>query len=133
MSIASPIRVTELDHVVIRCRDQERMLAFYTEVLGLVVERRLEGIGLVQLRAGRSMVDLVPGTPSGFDGANMDHVCLLIEPVAVDALLRFLSERGVETVGEPAIRYGATGYGPSIYVRDPEGNVVELKAPDDAV
>ena len=133
MSVASPIRVIELDHVVIRCRDQGRMLAFYTDVLGLAVERRLEAIGLVQLRAGRSMIDLVPGAPSGFDGANMDHVCLVIEPVAIDRVLHFLSERGVETVGEPAIRYGATGYGTSVYVRDPEGNIVELKAQNDAV
>jgi catechol 2,3-dioxygenase-like lactoylglutathione lyase family enzyme len=130
--MASPITVTELDHVVLRCRDQERMIRFYTDVLGLVEERRLEAIGLVQLRAGRSLVDLVPGAPAGYEGANVDHVCLLLAPVTMDAVAGYLAERGVETVGEPMVRYGATGYGPSIYLRDPEGNVVELKLPGDA-
>ena len=128
MSDASPIAVVELDHVVLRCRDQERMLDFYTRVLGLVEERRLEALGLVQLRAGRSMIDLVPGAPAGFEGANVDHVCLVIAPVEMGAVVRFLSERGVETIGEPSVRYGATGYGLSVYLRDPEGNVIELKA-----
>ena len=123
----TPIIVTEIDHVVLRCRDLERMLAFYTGMLGLVEERRIEALGLVQLRAGRSMVDLVPGTPAGFEGANVDHVCLGIAPLAMDAIVRFLAAQGVETIGEPAIRYGATGHGPSLYLRDPEGNVVELK------
>jgi catechol 2,3-dioxygenase-like lactoylglutathione lyase family enzyme len=130
--VASPIRVTGLDHVVLRCRDQSRMLRFYTEVLGLVEERRIEAIGLVQLRAGRSLVDLVPGSPAGFEGANVDHVCLAIEPVAMEDVLHELAARSVETIGEPSVRYGATGNGPSLYIRDPEGNVVELKVPGDA-
>ena len=131
--MASPIRVTELDHVVVRCRDQARMLAFYTDVLGLTVERRLEALGLIQLRAGRSMVDLVPGQPGTYEQANVDHVCLMMAPVALDEVARYLAGRGVETIGEPMVRYGATGNGPSIYLRDPEGNVVELKVPGDAV
>lgn len=131
--MASPIAVTELDHVVVRCRDQARMLAFYVDVLGLTEERRLEALGLIQLRAGRSMIDLVPGEPGSFEHANVDHVCLMIAPTALDAVARWLGERGIETIGEPTVRYGATGYGPSIYLRDPEGNVVELKVPGDAV
>ena len=127
--MASPITVTELDHVVLRCRDQARMLAFYTDVLGLVEERRLEALGLIQLRAGRSMIDLVPGTPAGFDGANVDHLCLMIAPTDLDAVVGALGALGVETIGEPMVRYGATGYGRSVYLRDPEGNVVELKGP----
>jgi catechol-2,3-dioxygenase len=130
--MASPITVTELDHVVLRCRDQPRMIRFYSEVLGLAEERRIEAIGLVQLRAGRSLVDLVPGEPAGYEGANVDHVCLLLAPVAMDDVVRHLAERGVETIGEPMVRYGATGYGLSLYLRDPEGNVVELKLPSDA-
>jgi catechol 2,3-dioxygenase-like lactoylglutathione lyase family enzyme len=130
--VASSIRVTGLDHVVLRCRDQSRMLRFYTDVLGLVEERRLEAIGLIQLRAGRSLVDLVPGAPAGYEGANVDHVCLAIEPVAMDDVVRELAARDVETIGEQMIRYGATGNGPSLYLRDPEGNVVELKVPGDA-
>ena len=130
MSVASsktPVCVREIDHVVLRCHDQAQMLAFYTEVLGLVEERRIDDIGLVQLRAGRGMIDLVPGAPSGFDGANMDHVCLVIAPGTLGDVVRFLADRGVEVVGEPMERYGAGGYGLSIYVRDPEGNIVELK------
>jgi len=130
--VASSIRVTGLDHVVLRCRDQARMLAFYTGVLGLVEERRIEALGLVQLRAGRSLVDLVPGMPAGFEGANVDHVCLEIAAVAMDDVVRELHARSVETIGDPTVRYGATGNGPSLYLRDPEGNVVELKVPGDA-
>src|SRR5882724_6400437 len=132
-AMASPITVTELDHVVLRCRDQPRMLRFYTEVLGLPEERRLEALGLIQLRAGRSMVDLVPGEPGGYESANVDHVCLMIAPTDMDTLTHYLAERGVETIGEPTVRYGATGYGRSLYLRDPEGNVIELKVPGDAV
>jgi catechol 2,3-dioxygenase-like lactoylglutathione lyase family enzyme len=129
--MASPIAVTGLDHVVLRCRDPERTQRFYTDVLGLAEERRIEAIGLVQLRAGRSLVDLVPGAPSGFEGANVDHVCLSIAPASMEAVAAYLAERGVETIGEPSVRYGASGYGPSLYLRDPEGNVVELKLPGD--
>lgn len=130
--VPSPIAVTELDHVVLRCRDQTRMLDFYTRVLGLTEERRIEAIGLIQLRAGRSLIDLVPGAPGPYEAANVDHICLMIAPAAIEAVVAHLHECGVETVGEPMTRYGATGYGPSIYIRDPEGNVVELKLPGDA-
>jgi glyoxylase I family protein len=130
--VPSPIVVTELDHVVLRCHDQARMLDFYTGVLGLAEERRIEAIGLIQLRAGRSLIDLVPGAPAPYEAANVDHFCLMIAPAAVDVVVGYLHERGVETVGDPMTRYGATGYGPSIYIRDPEGNVVELKLPGDA-
>jgi len=129
--MSNPITVAELDHVVLRCRDQEQMLDFYTRVLGLTEERRLEAIGLIQLRAGRSLIDLVPGTPAGLEGANVDHFCLAIAPIQMDEVVRYLHERGVETVGDPTIRYGASGYGLSVYLRDPEGNVVELKVPGD--
>lgn len=127
-----PFRVEDVDHVVFRCRDQGRMLAFYTDVLGLPEERRLEAIGLIQLRAGRSLVDLIPdGSEAARDAPNVDHVCLAISASAMDAVLAHLHEHDVELIGEPMVRYGATGYGLSIYVRDPEGNVVELKLPSD--
>ena len=72
-----PFRVAELDHVVVRCRDQARSLEFYTRLLGLAEERRLEAIGLIQLRAGASLVDLVPADPPPTDtGRNVDHYCL---------------------------------------------------------
>ncbi len=108
------------------------MLRFYTDVLGLVEERRLDAIGLVQLRAGRSLVDFVPGTPAGHEGANVDHVCLAIAAVAMEDVVRELAAAGIDIIGEPAVRYGATGNGLSVYLRDPEHNVVELKVTGDA-
>jgi glyoxylase I family protein len=128
-----PLRVEELDHVVIRCRDQARSLDFYTRILGLTEERRLEAIGLVQLRAGRSMVDLVPADPPpAFETRNVDHVCLGVAAADMTALAAWLAAEGVIVLGEPTLRYGARGMGLSLYVQDPDGNVVELKqlAPD---
>lgn len=129
--MALPYVVEEIDHVVVRCQDQARMLDFYVRVLGLVEERRLEAIGLIQLRGGRSLVDLVPdGSSEPRQGANMDHFCLAIDAPDMDAVAAYLTGLGVETIGDPMVRYGARGYGLSIYCRDPEGNVVELKCSD---
>ena len=123
-----PLRVAELDHVVLKCRDQARMVDFYTRILGLREERRIEAMGLIQLRAGASMVDLVPATtPRVESGVNVDHFCLGIEAADMQAAAHYLRDNGVEVAGEPAARYGARGMGVSIYIRDPEGNVVELK------
>ena len=123
-----PFSVEELDHVVVRCRDQARSVDFYSRVLGLVEERRIEAIGLVQLRAGRSMVDLVPADPPPSDaGRNVDHFCLGIDAADMEALGRYLRAQGVEVLGEPAMRYGARGMGPSVYILDPDCNILELK------
>ncbi|HEX7124433.1 MAG TPA: VOC family protein [Thermodesulfobacteriota bacterium] len=131
------IRIREIDHLVLRVRDLDRMLAFYRDILGCTVERRQDEIGLVQLRAGRSLIDLVPvdgvlgrrgGAPPGREGRNLDHLCLKVEPFDAEAIRTYLAARGV-AAGEVASRYGAEGEGPSIYVADPEGNTVELKGP----
>jgi glyoxylase I family protein len=131
------IRLREIDHVVLRVLDLERMLRFYVEVLGCTPERRDDSIGLVQLRAGRSLVDFVPvdgvlgragGAAPGREGRNLDHVCFRVEPFDAAAIRRTLEAAGVEG-GPIEQRYGAEGSGPSIYLRDPEGNVVELKGP----
>ena len=124
----APLKIRELDHVVLRCRDQARMLDFYTRVLGLAEERRIDEIGLIQLRAGASMVDLVPAAePRAERGRNVDHICLGVEIADLGDAVTYLRAQAVEIAGEPAMRYGARGMGLSIYVRDPEGNVVELK------
>jgi glyoxylase I family protein len=129
------IRIREIDHVVLRVSDLERMTAFYCGVLGCEVERRQDEIGLVQLRAGRSLIDLVPvdgklgragGAAPGREGRNMDHVCLRVEPFDGEEVRSHLAAHGIDA-GEIASRYGAEGEGPSVYVSDPEGNVVELK------
>ena len=123
-----PLKVAEIDHVVLRCRDQDRTLDFYTRVLGLAEERRIAQIGLIQLRAGRSMIDLVPAAGPRVETAlNVDHVCLGVEAQDLNDVVRYLRAQSVEVIGEPAMRYGAHGQGLSIYLRDPEGNVVELK------
>jgi glyoxylase I family protein len=122
-----PFKIAELDHVVLRCRDQARALEFYTGVLGLSIERRLEQIGLIQLRAGQSMLDLVPVPDRAAQDANVDHFCLGIEAADMTEVARVLREQGIEVIGDPIQRYGARGMGLSVYIRDPEGNVVELK------
>jgi catechol 2,3-dioxygenase-like lactoylglutathione lyase family enzyme len=129
-----------IDHVVLRVADLERALAFYCGVLGCREERRLEAIGLVQLRAGAALIDLVPvegelgrmgGAPPGEEGRNLDHLALRIADFDEAALRAHLSAHGVAP-GEVATRYGAQGQGPSMYIRDPDGNTVELKGPPEA-
>ena len=124
----SPLRVKGLDHIVLRVSDMDRAIAFYETVLGLHVERRLSEIGLVQLRAGSAMIDLVPQKEGEADGRNMDHYAVQIESMDVEALSAHLRQHGVDP-GEVRRRYGAEGYGSSIYITDPDGNTVELKGP----
>ena len=131
-----PVTVTGLDHVVLRVADMDRAIAFYGKVLGCPIERRLESIGLVQLRAGTSMIDLVPCGPDekpgmSNDGRNMDHYAVRVAQMDVAALTAHLEANGV-AVGPVQRRYGAEGYGSSIYLTDPDGNTVELKGPPEA-
>ncbi len=134
------IRIREIDHLVLRVVDLDRMLRFYCEAIGCTIERRQDSIGLIQLRAGRSLIDLVPvdgklgsagGAAPGKEGRNLDHFCLRVDPFDASSIRRHLEARGVE-VGPVAQRFGAEGEGPSLYVTDPEGNVVELKGPPNA-
>jgi glyoxylase I family protein len=131
------LKLQGIDHLVLRVVDLDAMTRFYVEVLGCAVERRQDEIGLVQLRAGRSLIDLVPvdgklgrmgGAAPGAEGRNLDHFCLRVEPFDGDAIRAHLAAHGVEG-GKTESRYGAEGEGPSIYLSDPEGNVVELKGP----
>lgn len=131
------IQIREIDHIVLRVIELEPMLHFYGTVLGCPVERRQDAIGLVQLRAGASMIDLVPvsgklggmgGAAPGAEGRNLDHFCLRVEPFEEAAIRAHLAAHGV-AAGALASRYGAEGEGPSVYLTDPEGNVVELKGP----
>ena len=126
--MAAALKIREIDHVVLRCRDQARMLDFYTRIIGLAEERRIEQIGLIQLRAGASMIDLVPAPAPRVESAlNVDHFCLGVEIADLGEAVRYLRALAVEVIDEPVMRYGARGMGLSIYLRDPEGNVVELK------
>ena len=128
-----PIKTAGLDHVVLRCTTLDRTLEFYQSVLGCTLERVVEEIGLYQLRAGSSLIDLVPiGSelggkyPSDPDKPNMDHFCLKLEDEDWPRIQSHLRANRVECK-EPVRRYGADGFGLSLYIEDPEGNVVELK------
>jgi len=131
------IRIAEIDHVVLRVIDIDAMQRFYCDVLGCCEERRQDEIGLVQLRAGSSLIDLVPvdgklgrhgGAAPGSEGHNMDHLCLRVEDYDEAAILAHLKAHGAR-IGELGSRYGAHGEGPSIYLYDPQGNMIELKGP----
>ncbi len=131
----SGIPIRGLDHVVLRVADVERALAFYCEVLGCSEERRIDALGLIQLRAGDHLIDLVDvnaplgqagGAAAGEQARNVDHFALQVQPFDEAAIRAHLEAHGVEP-GEVGERYGAQGMGPSMYIRDPDGNTVELK------
>ncbi|HEB89552.1 MAG TPA: VOC family protein [Deltaproteobacteria bacterium] len=132
------IHIEAIDHVVLRVSDPEETIRFYRDVLGCPVERTLPPeIGLIQLRAGNALIDLVPidgaigrsgGAAPGSEGRNMDHFCVRLKTFDEAQVRAHLASFGISA--PPAeIRYGAEGNGPSIYIRDPSGNTVELKGP----
>jgi glyoxylase I family protein len=131
------IAIREIDHIVLRVVELDAMIRFYCDVLGCRIERRQDEIGLVQLRAGAALVDLVPvdgklgkmgGAAPGREGRNLDHVCFRVEPFDERAIRAHLAAHGIEA-GPAEPRYGAEGEGPSIYLHDPENNTIELKGP----
>ena len=133
----NPISIRTLDHVVLRVANLDRALEFYCNAIGCTVERRVDKIGLVQLRAGTSLIDLVPvdselGRKLGHGpqdhGRNLDHFALELEDFDVAAIREYLAGYGID-IGDVADRYGAQGTGPSIYLQDPDGNTLELKGP----
>ena len=129
--------ILDIDHVVIRARDLESLVAFYRDALGCEIERRVDRLGLVHLRAGAALIDLIAvdgelgrrgGDAPPVDRHNMDHLCLRIEPFDAEALRKHFDALGVALDG-PHDNYGAQGEGPSFYLDDPEGNTIELKGP----
>jgi catechol 2,3-dioxygenase-like lactoylglutathione lyase family enzyme len=123
------VKIVGLDHVVVRCADVERSLEFYCDTLGLEPER------VDDWRRGEVLFPSVRITPTtiidlfGFaerDGINVDHICVVIEPVDLDELAKHFpdAQRGDGL-------YGAQGYASSLYVRDPDGNTVELRSYED--
>lgn len=132
-----PFQLEQIDHVVLRAVDMQAMLRFYCEVLGCTEERRQDRIGLVQLRAGASLIDLVSvdgslgqlgGEAPHAQGHNMDQLCLRVNGYDEAAIVAHLQAHGAR-MGSIGSRYGAQGEGPSIYCFDPQGNMVELKGP----
>jgi glyoxylase I family protein len=130
------IKIAGLDHIVLRTSRMEEMLHFYGSVLGCEIERELSSeIGLVQLRAGNALIDLVAvdstlgrigGGPPTASNNNMDHFCLQINPQPEKEISDYLTSHGIK-MGTFERRYGAQGFGNSAYLRDPEGNTVELR------
>ncbi len=134
-------RILGIDHIVLRVVDADAMERFYCAALGCTVVRREEKVGLIQLRAGAALIDLVPvdgelgregGAAPGEEGRNLDHFCLRVEPFDGDALRGHLAGFGVEA-GPVTSRVGAEGRGNSLYFDDPEGNRIEFKGPADGV
>lgn len=132
--------IQHIDHLVLRVKSLETVRRFYQDILGCKLERENTSLGLYQMRAGSSLIDLVPvdqeigrtgGSAPGSEGHNLHHFCLRVDPFNADNILRFLQERniGASPVEQ---RYGAEGMGPSLYISDPENNMIELKGPPDA-
>ncbi|WP_243351972.1 VOC family protein [Stenotrophomonas acidaminiphila] len=136
-AMAMPFSVQRIDHVVFRVHELPRSIAFYRSVLGCEVVRWREPLGLVHLRAGASMIDLVSvdgplgargGAAAGEGARNVDHLCLRIEPFDAAAITAHLRRHGlVPSAAE--LNFGAEGDGLSLYFADPDGNVIELKGP----
>jgi catechol 2,3-dioxygenase-like lactoylglutathione lyase family enzyme len=132
-----PFKLRQIDHVVLRVRDLEVSLHFYCDILGCTLDKVQEKIGLWQVRAGSSLIDLVPldgmlgkrgGAAPSEDARNLDHFALQIIPFDEEMIRAHLSAHNVEVI-EAGQRYGAEGTGPSVYIVDPDGNTVELKGP----
>jgi glyoxylase I family protein len=133
-----PFHVERIDHVVFRVRSLDTSIAFYASTLGCEVVRVRTDLGLVHLRAGVSMIDLVSidgplgstgGAPPQAQGRNVDHLCLRIEPFDEAGLTDHLRACGATPRGPATVNFGAEGQGPSLYFTDPDGNVIELKGP----
>lgn len=130
-------QLLQIDHIVLRCSSLPPMLAFYQQLLGCTLERSLPELGLYQLRAGKQLIDLISvkgklgeegGAAPGTEGHNLAHFCLRIEPYDAAALTTFFTSHNIQ-VSPSEQRYGADGFGPSLYIRDPMGNTIELKGP----
>ncbi|MBN9557582.1 MAG: VOC family protein [Alphaproteobacteria bacterium] len=134
---AVPFQLRKLDHIVLRIHDLKASLHFYCDVLGCTMDKEQSQIGLYQVRAGESLIDLVPlsGPLGRMGGAgpererrNVDHFAIQIAPFDEAAIRTYLKGADVAIV-ESGQRYGAEGTGPSLYIHDPDGNTVELKGP----
>ncbi len=129
-------RILGIDHVVMRARDLELLVGFYRDVVGCSVDKRIDRLGLVHLRAGSALIDLISvdgelGRQGGeaapaHERHNLDHLCLRVEPFDIEAITAWLARNGVVASG-PKDNYGAEGDGWSVYFDDPEGNTIEFK------
>ena len=130
------VKIREMDHIVLRVRDVENSLHFYTEVLGLKPER-VEQFKAAEVRFPSvrlnddTIIDLFPSPdmePIGRNASrNQDHFCMVIDPTDLDKLKREFQAMGIDIQAGPGSRWGAHGNGTSLYIYDPDDNVVELR------
>ncbi|WP_313340941.1 VOC family protein [Stenotrophomonas sp.] len=141
MSTQRPFEIQRIDHVVLRVQDLARSVAFYRDVLGCTVARERPSLGMVHLHAGASMIDLISvdgslgqrgGAAAGAQGRNLEHLCLRVEPFDEGQLREHLQMHAIAVEGKVSSNMGAEGDGLSLYLRDPDGNAVELKGPSSA-
>ena len=129
MSGERTFELERLDHLVLRTNDPERLIGFYRG-LGCSVVRRIERMDLTQLAAGASMIDIIGTDVSGAtDGRNLDHFALRVAPFDREAILEYCAANGIPAEAPEPLLLGADGYGPAVYIEDPDGNRVELKGP----
>lgn len=130
-----PFALRKIDHIVLKALDVSNMAEFYITVLGCTLEREVAGAGLLQLRAGECLIDIIDaqsdfalrtGSPPNGDSPTVDHICLRVQPWDDEAILSHLTSHSVR-FGQIELRYGADGHGPSLYLQDPENNWIELK------
>lgn len=134
--MSAPFALAGIDHVVLLVSDLGSATRFYTDVIGCAVDNDLPQYGMRQLRAGAALIDLVDisapqggwAKPEVAGGRNVDHVALGLEPADPEAVRRHLAEHGVEII-EEGDRVGALGDTLSFYIRDPDGNQIELSFP----
>ena len=136
-----PFSVRRIDHLVFRVLDLQRSVAFYEGVLGCEVTRRRDELGLIHIRVGASMVDLISidgelgrvgGAGASVEGRNVDHLCLRVDPFIEESIVLHLKQHGITPHGPAATNFGAEGEGLSLYFDDPDGNTIELKGPSEA-
>ncbi len=129
------VKITEMDHIVLRVRDVETSLRFYTQVLGMPAERVEQWrAGEIRFPSARLNADTIidffgsDQEPLGRDGAkNQDHYCMVIEPTDMEELKAKFEGIGVDIQAGPGKRWGSHGDGISLYIYDPDDNVVELR------
>ncbi len=123
----SGVEVVGHDHVVFCVSDPERSLAWYRDKLGLAAEREAEWrageVPFLSIRIDEAtVIDLFVADRTG---TNVDHVSMR---VADDVDLHAVAESGeFDVVTGPNWIWGAQGHGWGLYVRDPDGNTIELK------
>jgi catechol 2,3-dioxygenase-like lactoylglutathione lyase family enzyme len=129
------MRVCGLDHIVLNVRDVERSLDFYHRVLGLPAERvgawRKGEVGFPSVRVNDAIIIDLFGMPedggTARPGLNLNHFCLVTERADLEAAAQELTQAGVTIERGPAVRSGARGNGLSVYFRDPDANLIELR------